>query len=87
MTTLHDFNYSMSIKRPLTSLDFCLEMHLTILLYFRFFILIQRSPLSPPHFSGTIDEGLSKLEKVEEELRRSQLDATDLAQTPAWFLK
>jgi len=38
-------------------------------------------------FTGTIDEGLSKLEKVEEELRRSQLDATDLAQVPVGVLR
>jgi len=38
-------------------------------------------------FTGTIDEGLSKLEKVEEELRRSQLDATELAQVPVAILK
>jgi|UniRef100_A0A7S4GEK4 hypothetical protein len=38
-------------------------------------------------FTGTIDNGLSKLEKVEEELRRSQLDATELAQVPVNVLK
>ena len=38
-------------------------------------------------FTGTIDNGLSKLEKVEEELRRSQLDATELAQVPVSVLK
>ena len=38
-------------------------------------------------FAGTIDNGLSKLEKVEEELRRSQLDATELAQVPVNVLK
>lgn len=38
-------------------------------------------------FQGTIDNGLSKLEKVEEELRRSQLDATELAQVPVNVLK
>ena len=37
--------------------------------------------------TGTIDNGLSKLEKVEEELRRSQLDATELAQVPVNVLK
>eukprot|EP01007_Sphenomonas_quadrangularis_P003225 NODE_59_length_2347_cov_316.923412_g45_i0.p1 GENE.NODE_59_length_2347_cov_316.923412_g45_i0~~NODE_59_length_2347_cov_316.923412_g45_i0.p1 ORF type:complete len:609 (-),score=283.57 NODE_59_length_2347_cov_316.923412_g45_i0:402-2228(-) len=38
-------------------------------------------------FTGTIDNALSKLEKVEEELRKSQLDATDLAQVPVAVLK
>jgi len=38
-------------------------------------------------FTGTIDNGLSKLEKVEEELRRSQLDATELATVPVAVLK
>jgi hypothetical protein len=38
-------------------------------------------------FTGTIDNALSKLEKVEEELRRSQLDATELAQVPVAVLK
>jgi len=38
-------------------------------------------------FSGTIDNALAKLEKVEEELRRSQLDATELAQVPVAILK
>jgi len=38
-------------------------------------------------FTGTIDNGLAKLEKVEEELRRSQLDATELAQVPVSVLK
>jgi hypothetical protein len=38
-------------------------------------------------FTGTIDQGLAKLEKVEEELRRSQLDATELAQVPVAILK
>eukprot|EP01006_Ploeotia_vitrea_P041422 TRINITY_DN66525_c7_g3_i1.p1 TRINITY_DN66525_c7_g3~~TRINITY_DN66525_c7_g3_i1.p1 ORF type:complete len:587 (+),score=128.62 TRINITY_DN66525_c7_g3_i1:142-1902(+) len=38
-------------------------------------------------FTGTIDNGLAKLEKVEEELRRSQLDATEMAQVPVNVLK
>jgi len=38
-------------------------------------------------FTGTIDNGLSKLEKIEDELRRSQLDATELAQVPVSVLK
>jgi len=38
-------------------------------------------------FTGTIDNGLAKLEKVEEELRRSQLDATEMAQIPVNVLK
>ena len=38
-------------------------------------------------FTGTIDNGLAKLEKVEDELRRSQLDATELAQVPVAILK
>jgi len=38
-------------------------------------------------FTGTIDNGLQKLEKVEEELRRSQLDSTELAQVPVSVLK
>jgi len=38
-------------------------------------------------FSATIDNGITKLEKVEEELRRSQLDATELAQVPVAILK
>merc|ERR1719253_1372674 len=38
-------------------------------------------------FTGTIDNGLAKPEKVEEELRRSQLDATELAQVPVSVLK
>lgn len=38
-------------------------------------------------FTSTIDNGLSKLEKVEDELRRSQLDATELAQVPVAVLK
>jgi hypothetical protein len=38
-------------------------------------------------FSATIDSGITKLEKVEEELRRSQLDATELAQVPVAILK
>jgi hypothetical protein len=38
-------------------------------------------------FTGTIDNGLTKLEKVEDELRRSQLDATELAQVPVAVLK
>jgi hypothetical protein len=38
-------------------------------------------------FTGTIDNALSKLEKVEEELRKSKLDATDLAQVPVAVLK
>jgi hypothetical protein len=38
-------------------------------------------------FTGTIDNGLAKLEKVEDELRRSQLDATELAQVPVAVLK
>jgi len=38
-------------------------------------------------FTGTIDNGLGKLEKVEDELRRSQLDATELAQVPVAVLK
>jgi hypothetical protein len=38
-------------------------------------------------FTGTIDNGLQKLEKVEEELRRSQLDATELATVPVAVLK
>ena len=37
--------------------------------------------------SGTIDNGITKLEKVEEELRRSQLDASELAQVPVGILK
>eukprot|EP01084_Bolivina_argentea_P159949 278583_1 len=38
-------------------------------------------------FSGTIDNALSKLEAVEEALRTSQLDATDLAAVPVAVLK
>ena len=38
-------------------------------------------------FTGVIDNAITKVEKVEEELRRSQLDATQLAQVPATTLK
>lgn len=38
-------------------------------------------------FTGMIDNAISKVEKVEEELRRSQLDATQLAQIPVSTLK
>lgn len=38
-------------------------------------------------FTGTIDNGIGKLEKVEEELHRSQLDATEMAQVPVAILK
>lgn len=38
-------------------------------------------------FTATIDSGLAKLEKVEDELRRSQLDATEMAQVPVAVLK
>eukprot|EP00659_Diplonema_papillatum_P008632 gene8632-13354_t len=38
-------------------------------------------------FTGVIDSGLTKLETLEEELRRSQLDATELAQVPICVLK
>eukprot|EP00743_Colponemidia_sp_Colp-15_P007171 GILK01007740.1.p1 GENE.GILK01007740.1~~GILK01007740.1.p1 ORF type:complete len:523 (-),score=109.01 GILK01007740.1:38-1606(-) len=38
-------------------------------------------------FTATIDNGLAKLEKVEDELRRSQLDATEMAQVPVAVLK
>eukprot|EP00998_Keelungia_sp_KM082_P008252 NODE_443_length_1941_cov_147.073319_g436_i0.p1 GENE.NODE_443_length_1941_cov_147.073319_g436_i0~~NODE_443_length_1941_cov_147.073319_g436_i0.p1 ORF type:complete len:580 (+),score=229.34 NODE_443_length_1941_cov_147.073319_g436_i0:82-1821(+) len=38
-------------------------------------------------FTGVIDNAINKVEKVEEELRRSQLDATQLAQVPVSTLK
>jgi len=38
-------------------------------------------------FTGMIDNSIAKIEKVEEELRRSQLDATQLAQVPVTTLK
>ena len=38
-------------------------------------------------FTGMIDNAINKVEKVEEELRRSQLDATQLAQVPVSTLK
>eukprot|EP01010_Urceolus_cornutus_P001055 NODE_156_length_2157_cov_446.130455_g127_i0.p1 GENE.NODE_156_length_2157_cov_446.130455_g127_i0~~NODE_156_length_2157_cov_446.130455_g127_i0.p1 ORF type:complete len:583 (+),score=217.59 NODE_156_length_2157_cov_446.130455_g127_i0:244-1992(+) len=38
-------------------------------------------------FTGMIDNAINKTEKVEEELRRSQLDATQLAQVPVSTLK
>lgn len=38
-------------------------------------------------FTGMIDNSINKVEKVEEELRRSQLDATQLAQVPVSSLK
>ena len=38
-------------------------------------------------FTGVIDNAITKVEKVEEELRRSQIDATQLAQVPATTLK
>jgi len=38
-------------------------------------------------FTGMIDNAINKIEKVEEELRRSQLDATQLAQVPVSTLK
>jgi len=38
-------------------------------------------------FTGVIDNAQTKVEKVEEELRRSQLDATQLAQVPQTTLK
>eukprot|EP00796_Vickermania_ingenoplastis_P007581 gene7581-5345_t len=38
-------------------------------------------------FTGTIDNGIVKLEKAEEELRRSQLDATELGKVPVPVLK
>lgn len=38
-------------------------------------------------FTGMIDNAISKVEKIEEELRRSQLDATQLAQVPVSTLK
>lgn len=38
-------------------------------------------------FTGMLDNAINKVEKVEEELRRSQLDATQLAQVPVSTLK
>ncbi|KAH9598905.1 Paraflagellar rod [Trypanosoma melophagium] len=38
-------------------------------------------------FTQMIDNAIAKMEKVEEELRRSQLDATQLAQVPTRMLK
>jgi hypothetical protein len=38
-------------------------------------------------FTQMIDNAIAKMEKIEEELRRSQLDATQLAQVPARALK
>jgi len=38
-------------------------------------------------FTGMIDNSIAKVEKVEEELRRSQLDATQLSQVPQRTLK
>lgn len=38
-------------------------------------------------FTGTIDNGIVKLEKAEEELRRSQLDASEMARVPVPVLK
>ncbi|PWU90671.1 Paraflagellar rod protein 2 [Trypanosoma cruzi] len=38
-------------------------------------------------FTQMIDNAIAKMEKVEEELRRSQLDATQLAQVPTRTLK
>merc|ERR1711976_627363 len=38
-------------------------------------------------FTGMIDNDINKVEKIEEELRRSQLDATQLAQVPVSTLK
>jgi hypothetical protein len=38
-------------------------------------------------FTGMVDNAINKVEKVEEELRRSQLDATQLAQVPVSTLK
>eukprot|EP01006_Ploeotia_vitrea_P041427 TRINITY_DN66525_c7_g4_i1.p1 TRINITY_DN66525_c7_g4~~TRINITY_DN66525_c7_g4_i1.p1 ORF type:complete len:604 (+),score=162.89 TRINITY_DN66525_c7_g4_i1:69-1880(+) len=38
-------------------------------------------------FTGMIDNDINKVEKIEEELRRSQLDATQLAQVPVSCLK
>ena len=38
-------------------------------------------------FTGMIDNCIAKVEKTEEELRRSQLDATQLAQVPVTTLK
>ncbi|CCW64643.1 unnamed protein product [Phytomonas sp. EM1] len=38
-------------------------------------------------FTGTIDNSIQKLEKAEEELRRSQLDASDMAQVPVPVVK
>jgi hypothetical protein len=38
-------------------------------------------------FTGMIDNSIAKVEKVEEELRRSQLDASQLAQVPQRTLK
>eukprot|EP00906_Rhabdomonas_costata_P001422 RCo002385 len=38
-------------------------------------------------FTGMIDNAINKVEKIEEELRRSQLDATQLAQVPVSTLK
>lgn len=38
-------------------------------------------------FTQLIDNSIAKIEKVEEELRRSQLDATQLAQIPTRTLK
>ncbi|KAF5214368.1 Paraflagellar rod protein 2 [Trypanosoma cruzi] len=38
-------------------------------------------------FTGTIDNAIAKLEKIEDELRRSQLDASEMAQVPVAVLK
>ncbi|KAH8620134.1 putative Paraflagellar rod protein [Trypanosoma vivax] len=38
-------------------------------------------------FTGTIDNAIAKLEKIEDELRRSQLDASEMAQVPVAMLK
>eukprot|EP01012_Entosiphon_sulcatum_P036004 TRINITY_DN457_c0_g1_i1.p2 TRINITY_DN457_c0_g1~~TRINITY_DN457_c0_g1_i1.p2 ORF type:complete len:598 (-),score=157.38 TRINITY_DN457_c0_g1_i1:33-1826(-) len=38
-------------------------------------------------FTGVIDNAIAKMDKVEEDLRRSQLDATQLAQAPVTALK